>query len=66
MGQGGALRGDMGQAEAEGTGKASVITKAFWLPEEPLDGGRRGERNVKDTLVTIVERAPREKQFFLR
>lgn len=55
----------MGQAEAEGTGKASVITKAFWLPEERLEGGRRGERNVKDTLVTSVERAPREKQFFL-
>ena len=58
-GQGGALCGAQGLAEAEGTGKASVMTRASWLPEMPLEGSIGWEGKVKDVPTAIIKRAPR-------
>lgn len=41
----------LGQAEAEGTGTAPVITSGLWLPEVPRREAESGEKRVKDTAI---------------
>lgn len=54
----------LGQAEAECTGTAPVITSDLWLSEVPRREVEGGEGELKTLRSTTAKKEPREKPFF--